>query len=527
MEFDYVVVGGGSAGCMLASRLSENPSITVALIEAGTPNNAKAVTIPFLTVLTLPYWYKNWHYSTTPQQGLNGRCGYQPRGKVLGGSSAINAMIYIRGQAQDYDDWAKDLGSEWSFQSVLPLFKSFEHNENINDEYHGQNGLLNVCNLSAPREVSNAFVSAANACGHPINSDFNGSNQHGVGLYQVTQKKGKRYSAADAFIKPIAHRQNLTVICNSYAHSLKISGKTCTGVYISTKKKLQEVRAKKEVVLAAGAFGSPQVLLLSGVGPEEELKRHGIKVNHILPGVGKNLHDHIDYVMAYQSRHPSTIGFNVGGLWDIYKEYRAYKTSNSGMMTTNFAEAGGFLKTESQMERPDIQLHFVVGIVDNHARNLHFKRGFSCHVCVLRPKSRGDVRLKSASIYDAPLINPNFLAHEHDVTTLLNGFKKTREILEHPDLASFREKELFTDKLDDQSVIELLRNRADTVYHPVGSCKMGRCQMSVVDPQLRVHGIDNLRIADASVMPEVVSGNTNAPTMMIALRAANLMLKEV
>jgi choline dehydrogenase-like flavoprotein len=525
MEFDYVIVGGGSAGCVLASRLSEDPKNRVALLEAGSDANTIAVKIPFLTVLTLPYRYKNWYYFTTPQPGLNGRRGYQPRGKILGGSSAINAMIYIRGQREDYDSWAKELGPEWSYDSVLPVFKSFEHNQNIDDDYHGQGGLLNVSNLNSPREVSRAFIDAAVACGHPLNRDFNGISQHGVGLYQVTQKNGRRHSAADAFVEPIRQRENLTVLCKARALSLIMDGKVCQGVKVRHNKSDIEIKAKKEVILSAGAFGSPQLLMLSGIGCPQELKKHAIKINHELPGVGQNFHDHIDVVLAYTSTHKSTVSLSPQGLYEIAKEYKSYKKTNKGLMTTNFAEAGGFLKTNPSDDRPDIQLHFVVGIVDKHSRRPHFRHGFSCHVCVLRPQSRGDIRLRSSSPYHAPLINPAFLEDDYDMSVLLKGFKMTREILAHKNLAPFAEKELFTKKTDDDSLIKLIRSRADTVYHPVGSCRMGMDEMAVVDPQLRVKGIEKLRVVDASVMPEVISGNTNAPTMMIASRAAELIMQ--
>lgn len=523
MEFDFIVVGGGSAGCVLASRLSENPNHKVLLVEAGGDHYSPLIQIPFFTVFTMPYRLKNWYYYTIPQKGLNGRCGYQPRGKVLGGSSSINAMIYIRGQADDYDEWAKISSSEWSYQSVLPLFKTFERNHSIHDFFHGESGELSVQNLMSPNPVSELFVEAAKACGYPYNADFNGSSQYGVGLYQVTQKDGKRHNSADAFLVPVLSRTNLSVMTHAHVIGLLMDGKTCTGIKIKHKGSVIDLKARKKVILSAGAINTPQLMLLSGIGPREELSRHGITCIHELPGVGENFHDHPDYVHIYLSKNKNLLGFNWSGIWDIIRAYRSYRKNPTGLMTSNFAEAGGFLSTNNEPHRPDIQLHFVPGIVDNHCHKFHFSQGMSLHVCALRPKSRGQIRLKSANPFQAPAIDPNFLTEEEDIQVMLNGYKMSLEIMEQNSLAPYRGQPIYQGHSDEE-IIQLLRQRTDTVYHPVGSCRMGHDEMSVVDSRLNVHGIDNLMIADASIMPQVVSGNTNAPCMMIGEQAARFIL---
>ncbi|WP_298625199.1 GMC family oxidoreductase [uncultured Legionella sp.] len=523
MEFDYIIVGAGSAGCVLASRLSENPAHKVLLLEAGGGHKSPFIQIPFLTVLTMPFWFKNWHYRTEPQPGLYNRCGYQPRGKVLGGSSAINAMIYIRGQSEDYDDWAKTTSSDWSYQSVLPLFKKFEHNYRINDQFHGQEGELAVNDLRSPNVMSQLFIDAGMACGYQHNLDFNGASQSGVGLYQITQKDGKRHSSADAFLEPVMSRPNLTVHIQSRVLKLLINGSRCHGVQVKSRGQIVEYKARKRTILSAGAINSPQLLLLSGIGPKEELMRHGIPCVHELPGVGENFHDHPDYVHIYKSKHPALLGFGPSGLWDILKAYRVYRRNATGMMTTNFAEAGGFLSSDPQQDRPDIQLHFVPGIVDEHCHKFHSSRGMSLHACALRPKSRGRIRLKSANPMHAPAIDPNFLAHDYDVELMLRAYKMSLALMEHELFASCNARPLYKATSDDE-IIQLLRQRADTVYHPVGSCRMGHDEMAVVDSRLHVHGIEGLIIADASIMPQIVSGNTNATVMMIAEQAARFIL---
>lgn len=523
--YDYIIIGGGSAGCVLANRLSADPAIKVCLLEAGGPDKSLLIHIPAGTAAILPTRYNNWAFQTEPQPGLGGRRGYVPRGKTLGGSSSINAMIYMRGHRSDYDHWAA-LGNEgWSYADVLPYFKRSEHNERGADEYHGVGGPLNVADLRSPYAASHAFVEAGAQAGFLRTPDFNGAQQEGVGLYQVTQKNGERCSAAKAFLTPVLQRPNLTVITQAYATRILFQGKRAVGVTYHKGGKTHELQVGREVLLSAGALQSPQLLMLSGVGPRDELNRHGIPVVHELPGVGHNLQDHIDYVMCFRSESKELIGFSLAGGVRLLRAIGEYRRQRTGLLTTNYAEAGGFLKTNESLEAPDVQLHFVVGIVDDHSRKMHLGHGYSCHVCVLRPKSRGRLRLRSADPLAAPSIDPNFFGDEEDLAVMVRGYKLMREIMNAPALAGYRGKDIYTaNARSDEEIRQAVRARADTVYHPVGTCRMGSDPMAVVDHQLRVHGLTGVRVVDASIMPTVIGGNTNAPVIMIGEKAADMIL---
>ena len=533
-EFDYVIVGGGSGGSTLAARLSENPKVSVCLLEAGGQGDSTLVRTPAAVVVTMPGRGKinNWAFQTVPQPGLLGRSGYQPRGRALGGSSAINAMLYVRGQRQDYDGWA-NMGCEgWDWDSVLPYFKKSESNQWGADAYHGDSGPLQVSDQQTPRPITQAFVEAAHAVGMPLRKDFNTSDNEGVGIYQVTQfhggkRNGERCSAAAAYLHPVmGQRPNLTVHTKMRATKILFEGKRAVGVSYRQTGQEFRVKAKREVILTAGAFGTPQLLQLSGVGRPEDITQHGIQMVHELPGVGQNLQDHLDFILCNKSRDTDNFGIGLAGTANLMGHISQYRKDGTGMLATPFAEGGAFFKSDPSVDRADLQLHFVISIVDDHARKLHTGYGYSCHVCVLRPHSRGQVFLQSDDPLADPGIDPRFLSDDRDVKLLIKGAKITRQVLQAPPLVKYQKSEMFgiTDGMTDSEWEYHIRSRADTIYHPVGTCKMGTDDMAVVDPQLRVRGLEGLRVVDASVMPTLVSGNTNAPTIMIAERAADLIL---
>lgn len=522
-EFDYVIVGGGSAGCVLANRLSEESTNSVCLLEAGGSHKNPLVWIPAGTFALLPTKIKNWAFETTPQTALSKRRGYQPRGKALGGSSSINAMIYIRGQRQDYDSWAAAGCVGWSFSDVLPYFRKAENREAGADHYHAQGGPLNVAPVTDPSPINELFIHAAREYGIPNNDDFNGVDQQGVGYYELTQKNAERWSAARAYLDPAAQRSNLTIFKNAHTTKVVLDGKRAVGVEVLIKSKKHTIRARREVILAAGAFGSPQLLMLSGIGARKTIEPHGIAVAHELPGVGENLQDHPDYLLSYRSNSLDTVGFSiVGGLKMLWETAR-YLNKRRGVLATNYAESGAFLKSNPGLDRPDTQIHFVRALVDDHGRKLHWGHGYSCHVCVLRPKSRGSVRLNSANPQDAPAIDVAFLRDERDLETLVAGSRVTQKIMRSRLFDSVRKSSMYESNADDEALFRAdIIARCDTVYHPVGTCKMGLDELAVVDLELRVHGLAGLRVVDASIMPTLISGNTNAPTIMIAEKAADL-----
>jgi len=523
--FDYLVVGGGSAGCVLAARLSEDPAVRVCLLEAGPADKSALIHCPGGLALLAKTGQFNWAFATVPQAGLGGRRGYQPRGKVLGGSSSVNAMIYLRGTAEDYDGWAAE-NRGWGWSDVLPYFKRAEHNERGTDAYHGSGGPLNVMDLRSPHRFGPIFVDAARQAGHAVNRDFNGATQEGFGLYQVTHKNGERFSAAKAYLVPNLARANLRVVTEAQTTRVVLEGRRAVGVEVRIAgAPAQVLRARREVLLAAGALQSPQLLMLSGIGSGAQLQAHGIAVAHDLPGVGRALHDHVDVVQVLDAPHLKDLfGLSFTGVLNVLKGIVEWRRHRSGMLTTNFAEAGGFLRSDSALDRPDLQFHFVVGKLVDHGRKTVFGHGYSCHVCLLQPKSRGSVTLASADPLAAPLIDPNFLAERDDTERLVRGFKAMRHVLAQPALAghSARELRASASAQSDTEIEAFIRANADTIYHPVGSCRMGSGGLDVVDAELRVHGIEALRVVDASIMPAIVSGNPNAPTIMIAEKAGDL-----
>lgn len=527
-DFDYVVIGGGSGGAVLAARLSEDPRVRVALLEAGVRNDGVLNIVPTGAALHVMRANAcNWAFSTVPQPGLNGRVGYQPRGKGLGGSSAINAMVYVRGQREDYDGWVALGATGWGWDDVLPHFKRAENNERGADALHGAGGPLNVADLRTPHPFARLFIQAAVQAGIPANNDFAGQTQEGAGFYQVTQRNGERWSVARGYLEPARQRANLAIITDALATRILFEGKRAVGVRYLQGGAEHAVRARREVLLAAGALQSPQLLMLSGVGPARHLHQHGIALVADAPDVGQHLQDHLDIVINRRVDNTDLLGFSLAGGVKLLRAVGRWRRERRGVLTSNFAEAGAFVRTEPQLARPDLQLHFVIGMVDNHNRTYHWGHGMSCHACALRPQSRGSVTLADADARTPPVIDPRFLSHPDDLEVMVRGFKLVRSIFAQPAFAPFDggnpRRELYDAAVrSDDEIRAAIRARADTIYHPAGTCRMGSDPQSVVDPELRVRGVAGLRVVDASVMPTLVSGNTNAPVVMIAEKAVDL-----
>jgi choline dehydrogenase len=515
---DYIIVGAGSAGCVLAARLTEDPRSRVLLLEAGGADKAKEIHIPaafsklFKTAV-------DWNYSTEPEPCLHNRRLYWPRGKMLGGSSSMNAMIYVRGNRLDYDHWASLGNQGWSFNDVLPYFKKSQMQSRGESEFHGTSGPLHVADLRCVNPLSRAFLEAAAVLGIPANPDFNGERQDGAGFYQVTQKNGSRHSAADAYLRPALDRKNLTVVTNAHVARITLENQRAVGVEYFSSAGTKAARSDREIILSGGSLNSPQLLLLSGIGPANEINRAGIRPIHDLPGVGKNLQDHVMVSVGYLCTQPVSMA-TAESLSNLIR----YFVLKRGPLVSNVAEAGIFLRAREESQRPDLQLLFGPAYYVNHGLSPRKDHCFGFGPTLITPESRGSISLKSSNPLEPPAIRANYLSTDADMRVIIEGVKLSRRLAQQQPLAKFRGEELHPGAAtqSDEEIANFIRAEVQTLYHPVGTCKMGDDTMAVVDSQLRVHGIERLRVVDASIMPRIIAGNTNAPTIMIAEKAADV-----
>lgn len=524
-SYDFVIVGAGSAGCVLANRLSADPSVRVLLLEAGGSDWNPFVHMPAGLAQLVKFKSLNWNYQTEPEPQLHNRRLYWPRGKLLGGSSSINAMCYIRGHRSDYDHWASLGNRGWSFHEVLPYFRRSEHNQRGADTYHGNGGHLHVEDLRHTNELSHAFVAAAGAAGHAHTSDFNGAHQRGFGFYQVTQRDGVRCSTAAGYLKAALDRPNLDVVTHAQVEEIEIHHERAEAVHYRHRGERIRVPIGRELLLSGGAINSPQLLLLSGIGPADQLRALGIKVRADLPGVGANLQDHLDVCLLSNATQKITYDHPNEAMVAL-----TYLFTKGGIGSSNIAESGGFaLSKYATDDRPDIQYHFVPAMLDDHGRNRLPGYGYTLHACVLRPHSRGRITLASTDPLAAPKIYANYLSAGNDLPRMVEALKMSRDIYAQAPLQPYAGSEYApgASVQSDADLADFVRRKAETIYHPVGTCKMGVDAMAVVDPELRVRGIAGLRVIDASVMPTLIGGNTNAPTVMIAERASDLILAEM
>jgi choline dehydrogenase len=524
--YDYIIVGAGSAGCVLAARLSEDADVKVCLLEAGPPDSHPLIHMPIGIMWMMRSRVLNWNFHTRSEPELNGRSLFWPRGRTLGGSSSSNAMCYMRGHPADYDAWEKLGNPGWSFRDVLPYFKRSQNQERGASALHGVGGPLNVADLRHPNVLSKAFIQAGIQSGLPFNDDFNGVEQEGVGLFQVTQKNGRRCSTAAGFLKQAKDRPNLTIITDAHARRVLFEGKRAAGVEFVKGGKMQQVQASNEVILSAGAIQSPQLLMLSGVGERAQLEAAGIPVLAEVPGVGKNLQDHLDVIVTDSCRKSVSWGITfktvLMGAWHFLR----YAFAGTGMYTTNGAEGCGFAKSVPTETVPDLQFHFSPARLSRHSLDLGFMMGdgYSLHVCNLRPRSRGEIRLNGGDPFDRPDIRPNYLSDPDDMERMVRGVRLARKVMAAPAFDPWRGATLRPEGPcnTDTEIRQFVRQRAETIYHPVGTCKMGSDPMAVVDAELRVRGVQGLRVADASIMPLLIGGNTNAPVIMIAEKASDM-----
>ena len=523
LSYDYVIVGAGSAGCVLANRLSESGA-SVLLLEAGPRDRGWKIHMPAALTYNLRDAKYNWTYETEPQPHMDGRRMYWPRGRVLGGSSSLNAMVYVRGHALDYDRWAGNGLPGWSYAHVLPYFKRAETCARGGDDYRGGSGPLHVSRGSMSNPLFAAFIEAGQQAGYPFTADMNGFQQEGFGPMDMTVHRGRRWSAAAAYLRPALGRRNLTVMTGALATRVVVEGGRATAIEFRHRRSLHRARAR-EIILAGGAINSPQLLLLSGIGPADEIRRQGIAVVQDLPGVGRNLQDHLEVYVQYACTEPITLYLTenpltrvaIGAQWFLFK---------SGLGASAHLEAGAFIRRNAEVPHPDLQYHFLPSLVNDHGRKPIGRHGFQAHVGPMRPTSTGTLRLRSADPMAHPEIQPFYLATEQDRREMRDAVRLTREIFAQRAFDRFRGEEIQPGAAarTDAEIDAFVRAKSDSAYHPCGTCRMGTDELAVVDGELRLRGIEGLRVVDASIMPSVVSGNLNAPTIMIAEKAADMIL---
>ncbi len=527
-EFDYVIVGAGSAGCVLANRLTADGKNSVLLLEAGPKDTHIWIHVPLGYGKLFKEKSVNWMYQTEPEPGLNGRQVFQPRGKVLGGSSSINGLLYVRGQHEDYDRWRQRGNAGWGFDDVLPYFKKAENQQRGADKYHGTGGPLPVSDWRHADPLSEAFVVAAAEVGIPTNPDFNGATQEGAGFFQTTTRRGRRASTAFSYLRPARNRGNLHVEISALAQRIVFEGRRARAVEYRQNGSLRTARARREVLVAGGAYNSPQLLQLSGVGPADLLKQHGIDVVLDAPGVGSDLQDHMQVRLVTRCAKRVTLNDIVNHPLRRIMAGLRYAAFRKGPLTIAAGTSGAFFKTSPRLATPDIQIHFLPFSTDKMGEKLHSFSGFTASVCQLRPESRGSLRIKSADPTIAPEIRINYLATETDRTAFIDGVRILRKILAAPALKPYCVDELHPGSkvVSDDDILAFCRQTGSTVYHPTSTCRMGNDSLAVVDQRLRVRGAEGLRVVDASVMPDLMSGNTNAPTIMIAEKASDMIVED-